>query len=92
MNNFGHIEAMKVIFFSKCSKFYVDFENEIKLPENADGFQDNCVWLCCGSLCQLWEEYMWWAVKVLKSHPKISHATDRHDNQLYLFPINGILA
>ena len=34
MNNFGHIEAMKVIFFSKCSKFYVDFENRIKLREN----------------------------------------------------------
>ena len=34
MNNLGHIEAMKVIFFSKWSKFYVDFENRIKLREN----------------------------------------------------------
>ena len=39
-----HIEAMKVIVFAKYSKFYVDFENAIKLPENVDGFEDNCVW------------------------------------------------
>ena len=38
MNDFGHIEAMKVFSFSKCSKFYVNFENEINLPENVDGF------------------------------------------------------
>ena len=34
---------MKVIFFSKCPKFYVDFENVIKVSENVDGFEDNCV-------------------------------------------------
>ena len=43
MNNFGHIEAMKVIFFWKCSKCYVDFENVIKLREKFDGFEGNCV-------------------------------------------------
>ena len=42
--NFGHIQAMKVILFSKYSKFYVDFENAIKFSENVDGFQDNCDW------------------------------------------------
>ena len=41
MNNFAHIEAMKVIFFSKCSKFYVDFENAIKVPENVSRSEDN---------------------------------------------------
>ena len=33
---------MKLIFISKCSKFYVDFENAIKFPENVDGFEDKC--------------------------------------------------
>ena len=51
MDNFGHIEAMKVIFDSNCSKFYVDFENGIKLSENVGAFEDNCVWTCCGSFC-----------------------------------------
>ena len=41
MNNFAHIEAMKVIFFSKCSKFYADFENAIKVPENVSRSEDN---------------------------------------------------
>ena len=39
-----HIEAMKVIVFPKYSKFYVDFENAIKFPENIGGLEDNCVW------------------------------------------------
>ena len=92
MNNFGHIEAMQVIFFSKCGKFYEDFENAIKLPKNVDGFQYNCVWTCCWSFCQLRQGYMWSAVNVLKSGPKISDPTKRHDNQLNLFDINGALA
>ena len=36
-------EAMKVIFFSKSSKFYVHFENSMKLAENVDGFDDSIV-------------------------------------------------
>ena len=53
MNNFGHIEAMKLIFFSKCSKFYVNLKNAVKLDKNDDGFKDNWVWTCCGSFSQL---------------------------------------
>ena len=34
---------MKLIFFSKCSKCYVDFENAMKVRENVDGFEENCV-------------------------------------------------
>ena len=34
---------MKVIFVLKFSKFYVDFENLIKLGKDIDGFEDNCV-------------------------------------------------
>ena len=34
---------MKIIFLSKYSKFYVDFENAIKFQENVDALRDNCV-------------------------------------------------
>ena len=34
---------MKVIYFSNSSKFHVHFENAIKLPENIDGYEDNCI-------------------------------------------------
>ena len=91
MNNFGHIENMKVILFSNSSKFYVDFENAIKLGENVDCFEDNYVWSYCGSFCQLSQEYMRWSVSVLKSAATISDQTKRHDTQLNLFDINGIL-
>ena len=56
MNNFGYIEAMKVIFFLKCPKFYVDFENVIKPGGNVDNFEDNCVWICWGSFFQFWQK------------------------------------
>ena len=91
MNDLGHIEAMKVIFFSKFLKIYVDFKNAIKLEENVDGFEDNCVWSCDRSFCQLWQEHMWWAVNVLKSGPKISDLTKKNERQLNLFDINWTL-
>ena len=83
---------MQVIFFSKCRKFYVDFENSIEVPENADGFEDNCLWTLCKNFCQFQQEHMWSAVNVLKSGPKISGPTKGHDTQLNLFNINGTLA
>ena len=79
---------MKVIFFSKWSKFYVDFENAIKFSENVDGLEDNCVW----QEWQLWQECMWAAVNVLKSGPKISDPTKRDHKHLDLFDIKGKLA
>ena len=43
INDFGDIQAMKVIYFSKRSKFYVDFENAIKFTENVDCIEDNYI-------------------------------------------------
>ena len=34
--DFTYIEAMKVILFSKYSKFYVDFQNAIKFPKKVN--------------------------------------------------------
>ena len=92
MNNLGHIEAMKVMFFLKCSKFYVVLENAIKRREIVSGFEDNCVSTCSWSFCQLWEQYMWWAVSVLKSGPRISYPNRGHDTKPNLFDISGTLA
>ena len=92
MNNFGHIEALNVIFFWKCSKFYVDFENGIKSCKKFYCFEDNCVWTCCGSFCQLLQEYMLSLINVLKSGPRVSDLTKGHDTQVNLFEINGTLA
>ena len=80
---------MKVIFFSKCSNIYVDFENSIKVALNVDGFEDNSVSTWSSNFCQLWQEYMWSAVNELKSGPNIEDPTKRHDTQLNFHDING---
>ena len=73
------------------SEFYADSENSIKLPENVDGFEDNCLWTSCVSFSELWQEYMWSTIHVLKSGHKISHTTKRHDTKLHFFDINETL-
>ena len=70
------------------AKFSVTFKNSIQLWENVDGFQNNCVWICCERFCQLWQEYMLSAVNVLKSVPKISYPRRIHDTRLSFFVIN----
>ena len=91
INNFNHIEAMKVIIVRKLSKFYVDFENSKKLREDVHGFEENSVWTCCKSLWQLWQKYMWSAINVPKKCPKISYLTKRHHTELSLVDINQTL-
>ena len=43
VRNFGNISAMRVIFFGKCSKFYLHFKNVEKKSEKVFPFRDNCV-------------------------------------------------
>ena len=38
-----HIEAIKTIFFSIYSQFYVHFENALRFFENVDAFKGNCI-------------------------------------------------
>ena len=72
-------------------RIFVDFKNAITLPEKIFTIEDICVWICRGNFCQLWQEYMWSAVNVLKDDPNISDLTKRHDTQLNLFDVNGKL-
>ena len=53
MNNFEHVETMKVFSFSKSTKFYEAVENGIKLPKNVDRPEGNFLSTCCGSFCPL---------------------------------------
>ena len=76
---------------SKCLKVYVDFKNAIKVAENGFGFDDNCFGTFSGNFSQLWQEYIWSDINVLKDDPNISDPTNRHDTQLNLFDINGKL-
>ena len=39
VRNFGNTSAMRVIFFSKCSKFELDFKNEKKNQKKLFVFQ-----------------------------------------------------
>ena len=71
---------------------YVDLENAINLGENLEGFEHNCVWTSCATFWQLWQEYMWAPINVLKSGSKISDSSKRHHTTLNLFDINGTLA
>ena len=64
----------------------------MKYSEIMSGFQDNFVWTCWGNFSQIWQEYMWSFVNVLKKCPKISDLTKTHVSQLNLFDINGNLA
>ena len=63
-----------------------------KVPENVDGIEDDCVWTCSWSFCQIWLQYMWWDVNILKSGPKVSDEIKRHDTRLNLFNFNGTFA
>ena len=70
VHNFGNISAMRVIFFWKCSKFKVDFENLRKNPEKAFCFWDNYVRNGCVKLSVLRREYLSSAVNVLTNSYK----------------------
>ena len=38
VNNFETIKVIKLIFFSKCVKFHVDFKNAMRIPQITFGF------------------------------------------------------
>ena len=68
---------MRLIFvsFSKCSKFHAKSKDAIKISENVFSFEDNCIVTGSGKLSALVREYMYLAVNVLTSSPKISDMT-----------------
>ena len=58
-------------------KILFRFEKYQKDLENIFGFGDNGVWIWCGNLSLLSDEFMWSAVNVFPNSPKISDVTEK---------------
>ena len=81
-HNFGNTKSMRVIFFSKCSKFNVDFKNAEKKPEIFFCFWYNWIWIDIVKLSLLRTWYLSLAANMLGNSRKICHKTKRHFLQL----------
>ena len=77
VNDSQNIKLWSWSFLSKCAKFFVDCKNAIKSWGNCFDFWDNGVWRCCSNFSQLWQEYIWSAVHVLRTRPMISDLIKR---------------
>ena len=83
--NFGNTSALRMIFFSKCSKFNIDFKNAETNWENVFCFWDICIWIGCLKLSLLRREYLWSAVNMLTNILKTLHITERSFFKLNCF-------
>ena len=73
VDNFQNTKAMRVIFFSKCLKFKLDFKNAAKSSEKVFCFWDNFIWIVIIELSLLRKGYFSSVANVLTSRPKILH-------------------
>ena len=64
-------------FFSKYSKFNLDYKNAEKDPINFFCFRDNYIWICIVKLSLLTKKYSSSEANVLIRSPKISHVNNR---------------
>ena len=64
-------------FFSKYSKFQLDFKKEGKILRKMLCFSDNCIWNCTVKLSLLRSGYFSLGDNVLTSSPKIGHVNKR---------------
>ena len=69
-------------FWSKCSKFQLDFKNAAKNSEKVFCFWDNCIWIGIVKLSLLRTGYFSSVANVLTSSPKIWHVNERDIFQL----------
>ena len=74
-------------FFSKCSKFKLDFKNAEKNGEKGFSFWHNCIWIGCIKLSLWRREYLSMALNVLTNSVKIFRITNRDFLQLNCLPI-----
>ena len=81
---FGITKSMRVVSFSKCSKFNLDFKYAAKNIENVFFFfWDSCIWIGIVKLSLLRTAYFSSAVNMLTSCPKIGHVNKRDVFQLH---------
>ena len=50
---------------------------QFEIAVNVEGFWDNGVWTSLRNFSELWQEYMWVAVNMLRESPTISLLTKR---------------
>ena len=77
IRNFGNTSALRVFFFWKCSKLYLQCKNTENNSENVFPFRDKCIWVRCVKLPLLTREYFWPAVNVSKNSPEVYPITTR---------------
>ena len=65
VSNFRKIQAIKVIYFGKSSKFDAYLKNAHKNSEKVFSFCHKCIWIVCIEMSLLRREYLSWAVNVL---------------------------
>ena len=82
VRNFGNTNAVRVIFFSKNSKFNLDFKKGAKNWENFFCFWQNCMWTATVKLSLLRTGYFSSATNVLATSPKIWDINKRDFFQL----------
>ena len=77
VRNFRNTQATRVIFFSKRSKFRIDFNDVAKSLETIFCCLDNCIWIGIVKF-SLWRtRYISWTANVLTSSSKILHVNKR---------------
>ena len=81
-------EAHFFNFFSKYSKFNIDFKNAIAIPKKDFEFLDNCIWTSCGNFSLLWRQNFLSPVNLLTKGPNFSDLTKRDVFQLSLSQID----
>ena len=89
VRNFRNTQAMRVIFFSKRSKFHIDFNDVAKSLETFFCCWDHCIWIGIVKF-SLWRtRYFSWTANVLTSSPKILHINKRDSfTSIYLAGVN----
>ena len=77
IHNFGNTEAMRLIFFLNCSKFYRNFKTAKEIWQKAFCFFHSCIWIAC-------VKFLSSAVNELTSSPRIPDLTKRDIFELNL--------
>ena len=87
VSNFSNTEAMRVIFFCKCSKLNADMKNAEKDCEKIFCFRVKWIWIVCIELPLLITEYFSSAVNVLTKSLKTFHATKSYFSDSITFRV-----
>ena len=81
---------MRLNFFSKCSKFYMDSKNALKYPQKFFRFEDKCIGIGFCKFSVLWRKHILPADNGLTYSFKISDLTKKNLFELYLCQHNKI--